>query len=59
MRTGTMNLTLHGGKDVFHFPVDKENYNRSIDILHKAVRDSKIGRDAKIKAIKKLSVFYG
>jgi len=33
--------------------------NRSIDILHKAVRDSKIGREAKIKAIKKLSVFYG
>lgn len=59
MRTGTMNLPLHGGKDGFPYPVDKENYNRSIDILHKAVRDSKIGREAKIKAIKKLSVFYG
>jgi hypothetical protein len=49
----------HGGKDGFPYPVDRENYNRSIDILHKAVRDSKIGRETKINAIKKLSVFYG
>lgn len=49
----------HGGKDGFPYPVDRENYNRSIDILHKAVRDSKIGREAKVSAIKKLSVFYG
>ena len=49
----------HGGKDGFPYPVDRENYNRSIDILHKAVRDSKIGREAKAIAIKKLSVFYG
>ncbi|MDD5621971.1 MAG: DUF763 domain-containing protein [Actinomycetota bacterium] len=49
----------HGGKDGIPYPVDKENYNRSIDILHNAVRDSKIGRETKIKAIKKLSVFYG
>ena len=32
----------HGGKDGFPYPVDKENYNRSIEILHKAVMDSKI-----------------
>jgi hypothetical protein len=49
----------HGGKDGFPYPVDRENYNRSIDILHRAVRDSKIGREAKVRAIKKLSVFYG
>ena len=49
----------HGGKDGIPYPVDRENYNCSIDILHNAVRDSKIGREAKIKAIKKLSVFYG
>jgi len=49
----------HGGKDGIPYPVDRENYNRSIDILHKALRDSKIGRTEKIKAIKRLSYFYG
>jgi len=49
----------HGGKDGIPYPVDRENYTRSIEILHKAVRDSKIGRTEKIKAIKRLSYFYG
>ncbi len=49
----------HGGKDGIPYPVDRENYNRSIEILHKAVRDSKIGRTEKIGAIKRLSYFYG
>ncbi|GAI61261.1 unnamed protein product, partial [marine sediment metagenome] len=42
----------HGGKDGIPYPVDRENYNRSIEILHNAVKDSKIGRTEKIKAIK-------
>jgi len=49
----------HGGKDGIPYPVNKENYDRSIEILHKAVRDSKIGRTEKIKAIRRLSTFYG
>jgi hypothetical protein len=49
----------HGGKDGIPYPVDRENYNLSIEILHKAVKDSKIGRTEKIKAIKRLSYFYG
>ena len=49
----------HGGKDGFPYPVDIDGYNRSIEILHKAVRDSKIGRTEKIKAIRRLAVFYG
>jgi hypothetical protein len=39
--------------------VDRENYNRSIEILHNAVKDSKIGRTEKIKAIRRLVSFYG
>lgn len=49
----------HGGKDGFPYPVDIDGYKRSIEILHKAVRDSKIGRTEKIKAIRRLAVFYG
>ena len=49
----------HGGKDGIPYPVDRENYNLSIEILHKALKDSKIGKTEKIKAIKRLSYFYG
>jgi hypothetical protein len=48
----------HGGKDGIPYPVDRENYDKSIEILHKAVRDSKIERTEKIKAIKRLVLFY-
>jgi hypothetical protein len=48
----------HGGKDGYPYPVDRENYDKSINILHNAVRDSKIGRTEKIKAIKRLMYFY-
>ena len=49
----------HGGKDGIPYPVDRENYNLSIEILHRALKDSKIGKTEKIKAIKRLSYFYG
>lgn len=49
----------HGGKDGIPYPVDREEYDRSIDILHKAVKESKIGRTDKAKAIKRLADFYG
>lgn len=49
----------HGGKDGHPYPVDKENYDLSIDILHKAIKESKIGRTEKIEAIKRLVNFYG
>lgn len=48
----------HGGKDGYPYYVDKENYDNSIEILHKAVKDCRIGRTEKIKAIKRLIYFY-
>ncbi len=48
----------HGGKDGIPYPVDRKNYDSSIEILHRAVRDSKMERTDKIKALKRLSVFY-
>lgn len=48
----------HGGKDGIPYPVDKENYDKSIEILSKALKESKIGRTEKIEAFKKLAAFY-
>ena len=49
----------HGGKDGIPFPVDRKTYNKSIDILHTALKESKIDRNDKINAIKRLASFYG
>jgi len=48
----------HGGKDGFPYPVDRENYDRSIDILRKAIAQAKIGQTEKVKAIQRLGVVY-
>jgi len=48
----------HGGKDGIPYPVDRENYDRSISILHKAIKESRIDRSEKISAIKRLAFFY-
>jgi hypothetical protein len=48
----------HGGKDGIPYPVDKINYNKSIDILSNALKEAKIGRTEKIGALKKLAFFY-
>lgn len=45
----------HGGKDGYPYPVDKDVYDRSIEILRKAVNQSKIGNSEKVDAIKRLS----
>ncbi|MEW6096585.1 MAG: DUF763 domain-containing protein [bacterium] len=45
----------HGGKDGHPYPVNKVNYDTSIDILHKAISSAKIGQTEKRDAIKRLS----
>ncbi len=49
----------HGGKDGIPYPVNRENYNQSIEILHQAVKESKIGLSQKSEAIRRLRSFYG
>lgn len=46
----------HGGKDGHPYPVDRETYDRSIEVLHKAIEQSKVGRTEKIGAIRRLSI---
>jgi len=47
----------HGGKDGHPYPVNKEVYNRSIEILRKALNQSKVGNSGKMDAIKRLNCF--
>ncbi|MBN1881858.1 MAG: DUF763 domain-containing protein [Deltaproteobacteria bacterium] len=48
----------HGGKDGHPYPVDRENYDTSIDILRRTTQSSRIERTEKIKALKRLDRFY-
>lgn len=44
----------HGGKDGYPYPVDRENYEKSIAILQRAVEKAKIGQPEKIKIFRKI-----
>jgi len=54
MRTGIAHLPLHGGKDGYPYPVDREIYDKSIDFLRKVVHQAKVGVTEKIGAFKRL-----
>lgn len=45
----------HGGKDGIPYPVDRENYTRSIQYLKKAVSKAKVGESAKLRLLKRLA----
>src|SRR5256885_4168822 len=47
----------HGGKDGTPFPVDKLTYDRTIEILNKAINRSAIDRSEKVKAFRRLASF--
>ena len=44
----------HGGKDGHPYPVDRKTYDRSIEVLHKALERAKVGDEEKIAAIRRL-----
>jgi hypothetical protein len=47
----------HGGKDGIPFPVDRPTYDRTIDILSRAVDRAQIDHSERVKALKRLAVF--
>jgi hypothetical protein len=47
----------HGGKDGHPYPVDRKNYDLSIEILRKSIQLGKLGERDKIEALKRLSSF--
>lgn len=48
----------HGGKDGYPYPVDRVNYDRSIDVVKKAVEKARVGEKEKVDALRRLSKFY-
>ncbi len=48
----------HGGKDGFPYPVDRQNYDRSISVVKKAVERALVGDKDKAEALQRLSRFY-
>ncbi len=44
----------HGGKDGHPFPVDRQTYDRSINLLAQAVRKARIGTSEKEEALRRL-----
>ena len=47
----------HGGKDGTPFPVDRATYDRTIDVLHRAMARARVDRSEKVDALKRLSRF--
>ena len=45
----------HGGKDGHPYPVDGKGYDRSIQILEKAIQQAKLGNREKLDAFKRLA----
>ncbi|MEK6591424.1 MAG: DUF763 domain-containing protein [Nitrospinota bacterium] len=45
----------HGGKDGHPYPVDRKNYDKSIEFLRRALSFAKIGNTEKLEAIKRLN----
>jgi uncharacterized protein len=44
----------HGGKDGFPYPVDRGGYDRSIEVLHEALRRARIGHTDRLHALRRL-----
>ena len=47
----------HGGKDGHPYPVDRETYDKSIEILHQALERAKVGDKEKIAALRRLKTW--
>jgi hypothetical protein len=47
----------HGGKDGTPFPVDRPTYDKTIEILNKAINRSAIDRSQKVEAFRRLAKF--
>jgi hypothetical protein len=44
----------HGGKDSTPYPIDRTTYDRTLEILEKAIKKAKISNREKIEAQRKL-----
>jgi hypothetical protein len=49
----------HGGKDGHPYPVDRETYDKSIEVLRQAVERAKLGDRDRLYALRKLERMHG
>ncbi|GAB4264849.1 MAG: DUF763 domain-containing protein [Deferrisomatales bacterium] len=49
----------HGGKDGTPYPVDRSTYERTVEILHRALDRSRVDRTDKVRAFRRLAAFEG
>jgi hypothetical protein len=49
----------HGGKDGVPYPVNKKTYQMTTEVLEKALEESALGRDEKLRALQRLHEFLG
>jgi uncharacterized protein len=47
----------HGGKDGFPYPVDRETYDRTVEVLRNAVTKAGVDRSERVAALKRLVKF--
>jgi hypothetical protein len=45
----------HGGKDGTPFPVDRPTYDATVESLHRAVSEARLGRNDKVEALRRLA----
>lgn len=48
----------HGGKDGYPFPVDRETYEDSVEVLSDAIGRAKVGDETKMKAFERLQTSF-
>jgi hypothetical protein len=49
----------HGGKDGTPYPVDRKTYDRTIEVMRKAVSASKVGNREKVEVVRRLNTYFG
>jgi len=49
----------HGGKDGTPYPVDRTTYDRTIEVMKRAIESSRLGNNEKIQAIRRLAGYFG
>lgn len=45
----------HGGKDRIPYPVDRKIYDKTIEVIKKAIEEAKIGREEKLSTLRRMS----
>jgi hypothetical protein len=49
----------HGGKDGTPYPVDRSTYDRTIDVMRRAVQSARIGNRDRVEALRRLHLHFG